>query len=759
MRTRLISLLTAGALAVSSLVIAGTVAQAADETTSTISGTIHLPKGYALADATSANHGYVYADEVVRAENGLSRGSEVRGVPNANGSYSLTVKRGSTYMVWALPGGLSQGNHSDLLPAVAGGYLTESTDNIFDNHTTDLSDPAIAKYTVTGDITVDLAMTVGAKITGTVYMPDGTPVDLWTNGNVGVARIPVSGYVDGTWIAGHYASTSATKDGSYSFTGVPGRDYIINALGYDYPTVWLGGYVGSHPTLPDAHVTQVTAPASGQTKTGQNISLVEGSSISGRLIWENLPEGQGTPDSDVTACIPQADGSLTDCQSAYTTYDTDFEGGNYTITGLVPGATYVVVGGSTGYTRTWYGGFVGQNPGVAGQNPVLPNPGVKEVVAAGSGGNVQNIDIVMKRYDQPKVVETFDSQGGISFNSVTIAQGDTVILPVDPTKDGYVFGGWYTQKDGAGTQFTAGTVVDADVTMYAWWKQQVKPAVTIGSVTISGKAAYGQKLTAAASVSPSDSTLTYTWYLGTTRVGTGQSYVVAKSDLGTGLSVTVAASKTGYTSASKASAVKQVPTCTPFSDVEATNTFVDAICWVSSTGITKGTGDGSTYSPTAPVNRGSMAAFLYRLAGSPKWDPPTTSPFVDVKTTNTFYSAITWLYAQKVTVGTTVNGKVYYQPGNAVNRGSMSAFLYRMAGSPKWTTPASSPFTDVLSSNTFYPSITWLADKKITVGSTVNGKLIYQPSNPVNRGAMAAFMQRLAKTDLQCTKFKTAVGC
>ncbi|MCL2481877.1 MAG: S-layer homology domain-containing protein, partial [Propionibacteriaceae bacterium] len=66
-----------------------------------------------------------------------------------------------------------------------------------------------------------------------------------------------------------------------------------------------------------------------------------------------------------------------------------------------------------------------------------------------------------------------------------------------------------------------------------------------------------------------------------------------------------------------------VKNCTPFTDVPATYQFASSICWASANGITKGTGDGTTYSPANPVNRGSMAAFLYRLAGSPTWKPPT----------------------------------------------------------------------------------------------------------------------------------------
>ena len=238
---------------------------------------------------------------------------------------------------------------------------------------------------------------------------------------------------------------------------------------------------------------------------------------------------------------------------------------------------------------------------------------------------------------------------------------------------------------------------------------------------------------------PADASGTYTWTLNV-KDAAGQEAV---NNVGDG----------------KASGTFTVRDCTKFTDVAASNTFASAICWASAAGITKGTGDGTTYSPSNPVNRGSMAAFLYRLAGSPKWDAPKTSPFVDVPTTHAFYSAITWLYAQGVTVGTTVNGKVYYQPSNAVNRGAMSAFMYRIADRPKWDAPAVSPFTDIDQSNTFYPSVTWLASEKITVGSTVNGKLVYQAGNPVNRGSMAAFMNRLAKTDLQCMRYNTAVGC
>ena len=201
-----------------------------------------------------------------------------------------------------------------------------------------------------------------------------------------------------------------------------------------------------------------------------------------------------------------------------------------------------------------------------------------------------------------------------------------------------------------------------------------------------------------------------------------------------------------------------VSVCPLFTDVSPKHTFYNPICWAALTGVTTGSGPG-TYKPSDVVNRGSMAAFLYRLAGSPAWTPPKTSPFADVTPSHQFYSAITWLSNQGITAGAKCDNKLCYLPSNAVNRGSMAQFLYRLTGSPSYTPPATSKFTDVPKKHTFYVAISWLAAKKIAVGSTVNGKLVYQPSNPVNRGSMAAFMSRLTGTGLQCSRYTNAIGC
>ena len=80
-----------------------------------------------------------------------------------------------------------------------------------------------------------------------------------------------------------------------------------------------------------------------------------------------------------------------------------------------------------------------------------------------------------------------------------------------------------------------------------------------------------------------------------------------------------------------------------------------------------------------------------------------------------------------------------YRGGAPVTRQAMSAFMYRLAGTPPFS-PAGQSFSDVSPAHPFYDEIEWMAVEGISTGYA-NGT--YRPAVAVSRQAMAAFMYRL----------------
>ncbi|WP_343000685.1 DUF4430 domain-containing protein [Collinsella aerofaciens] len=85
---------------------------------------------------------------------------------------------------------------------------------------------------------------------------------------------------------------------------------------------------------------------------------------------------------------------------------------------------------------------------------------------------------------------SFETGEGSKVDFQTTADGK-LVKPADPTRDGYAFGGWYT--DEACTQaYDFGTPVTADLTLYAkWTKNAVNPGGNGGSGTNGGNGGAG----------------------------------------------------------------------------------------------------------------------------------------------------------------------------------------------------------------------------------------------------------------------------
>ena len=109
-----------------------------------------------------------------------------------------------------------------------------------------------------------------------------------------------------------------------------------------------------------------------------------------------------------------------------------------------------------------------------------------------------------------------------------------------------------------------------------------------------------------------------------------------------------------------------------FSDVPTDHFAGPAVDWLAETGITKGC-TATSYCPAGTVTRAEMAAFLWRLEGSPEGLAP--AGFSDVPTDHFAGPAIDWLLASGTTTGCT---QWSYCPQELVTRAEMFTFLERL---------------------------------------------------------------------------------
>jgi uncharacterized repeat protein (TIGR02543 family) len=81
-----------------------------------------------------------------------------------------------------------------------------------------------------------------------------------------------------------------------------------------------------------------------------------------------------------------------------------------------------------------------------------------------------------------KYMVTFDTNGGSTENPVTVADGDKVAKPADPTKAGYEFDRWYADAE-LTTLFDFDTPITGDTTLYAGWKPLMAITITLKPAT------------------------------------------------------------------------------------------------------------------------------------------------------------------------------------------------------------------------------------------------------------------------------------
>ena len=128
--------------------------------------------------------------------------------------------------------------------------------------------------------------------------------------------------------------------------------------------------------------------------------------------------------------------------------------GHVEIVYAVSGSDVYTIGGNSGSADSLYGRMVKKHAPLASK---------------------YILKIVRPAYASKSCTVTFDANGGTcSTGSKSVTSGSAVGTLPTPTRDGYTFAGWYTQKTTSGVAaVTANTTVSSNTTYYAHWAKAV----------------------------------------------------------------------------------------------------------------------------------------------------------------------------------------------------------------------------------------------------------------------------------------------
>lgn len=171
-----------------------------------------------------------------------------------------------------------------------------------------------------------------------------------------------------------------------------------------------------------------------------------------------------------------------------------------------------------------------------------------------------------------------------------------------------------------------------------------------------------------------------------------------------------------------------------FSDVPSGAFYTEAVSWAVRNGITRGTGDGTTFSPDDCCTRAEMAAFLWRAVGQP--EPKNADSFSDIPENAYYAKAVAWAVENGITKGT--GDGTTFSPDAPCTRAQMVTFLCRLAGGE--ANGSDVTFADVESSAYYAGAVIWAVENGITKGT--GSGLTFSPDDLCTRAQMVTFLYR-----------------
>ena len=200
----------------------------------------------------------------------------------------------------------------------------------------------------------------------------------------------------------------------------------------------------------------------------------------------------------------------------------------------------------------------------------------------------------------------FESNGGSVVEKQTVADGQKVSRPEDPTKEGFVFEGWYTDS-GMTTAYDFGSEVTKSFTLYAKWAEKdADPVPEISFQDVPSDAWYAE----------------YVSYLAGKGIVNGKTADTFAPDaqITRAEFIKIIAGVAGADVSGKSSS--------RFSDVASDAWYVPYVAWGVENGIINGTSE-TTFHPNGNISRQDMATMIKRYTDFAKFTLPTDTAAVN----------------------------------------------------------------------------------------------------------------------------------
>ncbi len=177
----------------------------------------------------------------------------------------------------------------------------------------------------------------------------------------------------------------------------------------------------------------------------------------------------------------------------------------------------------------------------------------------------------------------------------------------------------------------------------------------------------------------------------------------------------------------------------PFTDVENTDWFYDAVEYAYDNGIMSGTGD-TTFSPDIATTRGMIVTILHRMEGTPS---AAGANFTDVPRSQWYTSAVVWASANDIVAG---YGNGEFGPNDPITREQMAAILYRYVQYKEYEhtiTGDVSTFADFSQISTYaVEAMSWATGAELISGV---GNNMLDPTGSATRAQVAMILMRFCE--------------